>query len=74
MTDADRLMALQAALFPDPAPMDGKPGHSVSSDVTDNIEGVLYDLKRTNADVGCVRTLERMMGQLVVARRILKQD
>ena len=71
LTDADKLQAARAALFPDPKPMVGKPQHSVSSDVVDNLEGVLIDLERTGADAGCIRTLERMMRQLVVARRIL---
>jgi hypothetical protein len=71
MDAEEKLQAITEALFPDPVPT-GKERHRVSHDVTDNIMAAIYDLERTNADTGCIRTLKKIEQQLLVAKRFAK--
>ena len=71
MTDAEKMHAVRLALFPEPEPIEGRQNHSVCHDAIENLDAAIYDLKRTGADAGCVRTLETIAGQLAVAQRVL---
>ena len=72
MTDAEKLQAVRAALFPEPEQHADNPNHYTSHDALENLDAAIYDLERTKADAGCVRTLQRIAGQLRVAERIVK--
>lgn len=71
MNDTEKVMAVRVALFPEPEPVDTQPGHTVSHDAAENLDAAIYDLKRTGADAGCIRTLEAIAGQMAVAQRVL---
>ena len=38
-----------------------------------NLEGALIDLKRTKADKGCIKTIERVQSQILKAEDILRK-
>lgn len=70
MGSDEKLVAIKAALFPEPE--NTYENFSVSYDVADNIESAIYDLKRTGADSVCIATLEKIEQQLLVAKRFIE--
>jgi hypothetical protein len=69
MNAKEALEAINNALFPMPRKEQG--GVMVSSDAYANLQGVRIDLKRMDADVVCIRTIERVQKQLLEVSKIL---
>lgn len=53
-------------------PKQREDGVLVSSDAYYELEGALIDLKRTNADEVCIRTVERVQKQISKVHKILQ--
>lgn len=71
LTQTEKLNTLSTALFPPPEATD-KHHHTIDNSVDVNLGAALYDLRRTGADASCIATIERVLGQLTVARRIVE--
>lgn len=70
MEPEEALRAISNALFPPPK----KEGDFlVVGDAYTNLEGARIDLKRMGADPVCIRTIERVQGQLVEVSEILQR-
>jgi hypothetical protein len=63
---ADQIEQIRKALLPDDEVRDDNV--SVSSEPYYNLEGVLHDLRRQNADPVCIRTIERVQEQIALAQ------
>lgn len=75
-TSLDELLSLRAqvdlariALFPKPAV--NADGSFTLGDADENLSAALYDLKRLKADQVCINTIERVLEQLIAARKAL---
>ena len=66
----DALKGIENALFP--APYKNAEGDNISDDAYYNLEGALYDLKRTGADKVCIHTIERVQEKIFQVHKIFQ--
>jgi hypothetical protein len=64
--------AVRQALFPPPVDIGNNCFRDDGAD--HNLEGALYDLKRTGADAICIKTIERVLEQLQQARAAFGEE
>lgn len=65
-----KLLKVQLALFP--KPRKSRDGSYTSSDAYYNLEGALYDLRKSGADRVCIHTVARVVRQLAQAKHALE--
>jgi hypothetical protein len=61
VTPEEKVDAIAVALF-----------GTIESGADYNLDAALDDLRRTGADAVCISTIERVLGQLISARRIIE--
>lgn len=68
----ERITTARVVLLP--SPVKNLDGSTTTDDAAHNLAGALHDLKEDGVDQVCINTIERVLGQIVLAGNALEED